>query len=87
MWHSFGDVDDFHRKDGIMREHCATVGRDPAEIERTWGAHSGLDGAAADALADAGVQHLIAGIGGDGSGYDLGAVRELIQWRDARGDA
>jgi hypothetical protein len=86
MWHSFGDADTFREKDAILREHCANADRDPAEIERTWGAHSGLDAAAADALVDAGVQHLIAGIGGDGSGYDLGRVRELIEWRDARGD-
>jgi probable F420-dependent oxidoreductase len=84
MWHSFGDVETFQEKDGILREHCANVGRDPDEIERTWGMHSGLDSAVADALADAGVQHLIIGIGGDGTGYDLGHVRELIQWRDAR---
>ena len=38
----------------------------------------------ADALADAGVQHLIVGIGGNGSGYDLGPVRELVAWRDRR---
>ncbi len=86
LWHSFGDVDAFHQKDGVLREHCADVGRDPDEIERTWGTFEGLDAAAADALADAGVQHLIHGVGGDGSGYDLGAVRELVEWRDARGE-
>ncbi len=37
-----------------------------------------------DALVEAGVQHLILGVGGDGSGYDLGRLRELVQWRDAR---
>jgi hypothetical protein len=38
----------------------------------------------ADDLADAGVQHLILGVGGDGSGYELGALRELVAWRDRR---
>ena len=38
----------------------------------------------ADSLADAGVQHLIVGIGGNGSGYDLSVLRELVAWRDAR---
>jgi probable F420-dependent oxidoreductase len=85
LWHSFGDVDTFNEKDEILRGHCADVGRDHTEIERTWGAQGGLDSAGADALADAGVQHLIQGIGGDGHGYDLGPVRELVQWRDARG--
>jgi probable F420-dependent oxidoreductase len=85
MWHSFGDADDYKRKNDILLEHCANEGRDHTEIERTWGAQGGLDSAGADALADAGVQHLIQGIGGDGHGYDLGPVRELVQWRDARG--
>jgi probable F420-dependent oxidoreductase len=85
MWHSFGDADRFREKDAILRDHCADAGRDPDAIERTWGSPQGMDSATADALVDAGVQHLIVGIGGDGSGYDLGHVRELIQWRDARG--
>ena len=86
FWHSFGDVDAFHEKNAILREHCEAEGRDPAEIEITWSARTGLDSAAADALIDAGVHHLIASAGGDGSGYDLGHVRELVQWRDARGE-
>src|SRR3954469_467838 len=36
MWHSFGDGDTFRAKDAILREHCEKVGRDQAEIERTW---------------------------------------------------
>ena len=39
---------------------------------------------AAEALAEVGVQHVIVGIGGDGDGYDLGTLRELVKWRDAR---
>src|SRR3954449_11484078 len=61
MWHSFGDADDYQRKNAILLEHCANEGRDPAEIERTWG----VDGVeAAEALAEVGVQHVIVGIGG-----------------------
>ena len=83
MWHSFGDADAFHKKNDILLGHCADVGRDPTEIERTWGVQAGtLDHA--DDLADAGVQHLILGVGGDGSGYELGALRELVAWRDRR---
>ena len=35
-------------------------------------------------LAAAGVHELTIGVGGspDGSGYDLGPLRELVQWRD-----
>src|SRR3954454_2187370 len=84
MWHSFGDAEAFRTKNEILLGHCADAGRDPAEIERTWGIHGDLL-SNADELADAGVQHLILGVGGDGSGYDLGQLRELVAWRDARG--
>jgi probable F420-dependent oxidoreductase len=87
MWHSFGDADAFRQKDAILREHCDKVGRDQSEIERTWGAREGIDAEKAEALVAAGVQHLIMGIGGDGSGYDLGPLRELAQWRDGRSEA
>lgn len=81
MWHSFGDADTFRHKDEVLREHCAAVGRDPAEIERTWGVRGDvLDHA--DELVAAGVQHIILGVGGDGRGYDLGQLRELVAWRD-----
>jgi probable F420-dependent oxidoreductase len=81
MWHGFGDADAFRQKNEILLGHCADVGRDPAEIERTWGIQAdALD--SAEELVAAGVQHLIVGIGGDGSGYDLAPLRELVAWRD-----
>jgi probable F420-dependent oxidoreductase len=85
-WHAFGDIDTYRQKDAILREHCARHGRDPDEIERTWNAR-GLDDAKANEFVEAGVTHFILGVGGDGSGYDLGALRELVQWRDNRGGA
>src|SRR6266545_4201971 len=33
IWHSFADAETLERKVGILRQHCADVGRDPAEIE------------------------------------------------------
>jgi probable F420-dependent oxidoreductase len=81
MWHSFGDAEAFKTKNDILLQHCADVGRDPAEIERTWGVHDDVT-QHVDELVAAGVQHVIVGIGGDGKGYDLGQLRELIQWRD-----
>ena len=35
-----------------------------------------------DELRDAGVTHFILGVSGSDSGYDLGRLRELVQWRD-----
>ena len=81
MWHSFGDAEAFKEKNDILLQHCADVGRDPSEIERTWGVRDNIV-EQADALVEAGVTHLITGIGGDGKGYDLGPLRELVAWRD-----
>jgi probable F420-dependent oxidoreductase len=79
IWHSFGDPDTVREKRAILAEHCANEGgRDPAEIEVSWGAQNGRW----DELLDAGVTHFILGVGGD-SGYDLGQLAELLQWRDA----
>src|ERR1700684_2998965 len=33
IWHSFGDSETLERKVGILHQHCADVGRDPAAIE------------------------------------------------------
>ncbi|MET0730483.1 MAG: LLM class F420-dependent oxidoreductase [Solirubrobacterales bacterium] len=82
MWHGFGDAEAYKAKNEILLEHCQDVGRDPSEIERTWGIQAD-DLEHADALVEAGIQHLIVGVGGDGSGYDLAAVRELVSWRNA----
>jgi probable F420-dependent oxidoreductase len=81
MWHSFGDAERYAQKNEILLQHCADIGRDPAEIERTWGG----DAEVAASLVEAGVQHVIVGVGGNGTDYDLGAVRELVAWRDERG--
>jgi probable F420-dependent oxidoreductase len=81
IWHSFGTPDVVREKREILAEHCANEGgRDPGEIEISWGAQNGDW----DELVDAGVTHLILGVSGSDSGYDLGRLRELVQWRDAR---
>jgi len=83
IWHAFGSVDVFREKSAILDRHCADEGRDPAAIERSWPARGGED---ADALREAGVTHFIVGVSGSANGYDLGPLRELVAWRDARGD-
>jgi probable F420-dependent oxidoreductase len=81
IWHSFGDPDVVREKREILAEHCANEGgRDPAEIEVSWGAQNGQW----DELRDAGVTHFVLGVSGSDSGYDLGRLEELVQWRDAQ---
>jgi len=82
QWHSGGDLDNFRTKDAILREHCEAVGRDQAEIERTWSV-GGLDQAGREALVEAGVQQVIVAAGGDGHGYDLSELRDVVAWRDS----
>lgn len=51
IWNVFGDAATLARKDGILREHCVDVGRDPARIERTVGAKIVIRDRVADAEA------------------------------------
>ncbi|HKF84749.1 MAG TPA: LLM class F420-dependent oxidoreductase [Candidatus Limnocylindrales bacterium] len=67
----FGDPQRIHHKYEVLREHCAAIGRDPAEIERSTlqTVKLATDGKAGDApaqiidwfgeLSDAGAQHVI----------------------------
>jgi probable F420-dependent oxidoreductase len=81
MWHGFGDAETYREKNEILLQHCQDVGRDETEIERTWGVEA-YDLDHAETLVEAGVTHLIVATGGDGSGYDMTALRELVAWRD-----
>jgi alkanesulfonate monooxygenase SsuD/methylene tetrahydromethanopterin reductase-like flavin-dependent oxidoreductase (luciferase family) len=36
LWHTFGPPEQMQRKIGILHQHCADVGRDPAQVE-VWG--------------------------------------------------
>jgi hypothetical protein len=81
MWHGFGDADRFRQKDEVLRRHCADVGRDPDQIERTWGVPGG-EVEHAEQLHAAGVNHLTVSVDADGSGYDMAPVRRLVEWRD-----
>jgi probable F420-dependent oxidoreductase len=83
MWHSFGDVKRYRQKADVLARHCEAVGRDPGEITRVWGVPAD-DVARAASLAEAGVTHFTVGIGGNGRGYDLAPLRELVRWRDAQ---
>ncbi len=35
LWNAYGSPDSISASDAILREHCAAIGRDPDEIERT----------------------------------------------------
>ncbi|AVH21610.1 LLM class F420-dependent oxidoreductase [Nocardia cyriacigeorgica] len=77
IWHSFGDLEVFTRKSGILGEHCATAGTDPARIERSvsWPGRN-----LAPSFLAAGATLFTVGV--SGPDYDLSRVVEAITWRD-----
>jgi probable F420-dependent oxidoreductase len=78
IWHAFGDADTMARKSAILDRHCADVGRDPAEIERSTEV-SGSPDRDGQVLVDLGISLInLAGASGD----DLGLLRDWIAWRD-----
>jgi len=82
VWNGFGDPDEAARKSAILDDWCAKVGRDPAGIERSILLGSPEQIARADEYVARGITHLM--VSGEGPDYDLGSLRELIQWRDSR---
>lgn len=81
IWHTFGDPDVIERKSAILRQHCADVGRDPAEIEFCVGTDRHPDEVGAD-LRALGVSLFT--VESSGPDYDLSGLRAWIAWRDAQ---
>ena len=80
MWHGFGDVERYRAKAAILAEHCAAVGRDPADVTHVWGIQEGRI-EAAEALVAAGATVLTVGVGGgEDADYDLTTVRRVLDW-------
>ncbi|MBM2614534.1 LLM class F420-dependent oxidoreductase [Actinoplanes sp. LDG1-06] len=80
IWHSFGDAETIERKAGILRQHCADVGRDPSEIEIST-AVQGDPSEVAPALLNLGVSLFT--VNSSGPDHDLSGLRKWLTWRDA----
>jgi alkanesulfonate monooxygenase SsuD/methylene tetrahydromethanopterin reductase-like flavin-dependent oxidoreductase (luciferase family) len=83
LWHVYGPFGKVEEKTERLREICGEVGRDPEEIELTTyympRAINGPD----DTLENyvkLGMRHLICVA--EGPTWDLGELRETLQWRD-----
>jgi probable F420-dependent oxidoreductase len=80
IWHGFGDAETLAHKNQVLNGWCERIGRNPAEIERSTAARSGPD-ELGESLVDIG-ERLIT-ISTDGrTGFDLGLVRDWIQFRN-----
>src|SRR6202007_1097385 len=82
----FGGPEQIHHKYEVLREHCATIGRDPDEIERSTLQTINLRRHAASEivdwfgeLADAGAQAVIASVAGIEDPAQLEAIgRDIV---------
>ena len=82
IWHSFASAEEFPAKAQVLAQHCETVGRDPATIERSASAGNGSAVIGnAEALVGLGVTMLT--VGCDGPDYDLSDAEALCRWRDS----
>jgi probable F420-dependent oxidoreductase len=81
LWNAFGDPDTARHKCEVLDRWCREVGRDPREIERTIAfRRDRMDTVDLDAYAAIGITELILARGGPE--WDIGLLRELLQWRD-----
>ena len=83
-WHVFGDPETASHKASVLNDWCARVGRDPNEIERSIGVNADNLGVTEE-FVTRGFTHFTIGVGAPD--FDMGPIRELVQWRDSRAKA
>jgi len=83
IWHSFAGGEVLAHKTEVLEEHCAAVGRDPAEIERS--VLVGGDPETSDPELALGVTLFV--VRNPGPAFDFGELRDWLAWRDERNAA
>ncbi len=79
-WHSFGGIDTFEHKSAILAEHCAAVGRDFGEIERSVTIRGAVE-ADAERYREAGARlFVISGDVREAEGREW--IARWLAWRD-----
>ncbi len=82
IWHGFGNADVIRHKNQVLDKHCADIGRDPSDIERSADAKASTP-EMGDELVEAGATLITLGFDGQ-TDYDLTPVTEWVAWRDER---
>ena len=80
LWNGFGPAEKWEHKNNVLTRWCETVGRDPAEIERTVAVNKKDVPGNLDTFTEAGATHIILGMG---EPWDYDLVGKLVSWRDA----
>jgi probable F420-dependent oxidoreductase len=79
IWHSFGPLEEFRRKNELLKRLAADAGRDEAGIER---AMAWIDAKTADAFVGEGVTLFTTEIHPNRNGYDFSELEAMLTWRD-----
>ena len=83
IWHGFGDAETIAHKHEVLDGHCAAIGRDPGEIERSAAADADArPDVAGEALYAAGTRLVTLSAGGPD--FDLSHVADWLAWRDEK---
>ena len=90
IWHGFTTVETYPAAAAILDDHCAAVGRDPANVERSAGVEDnsgvrrgeGTAGLIANAAGLTALGVTLLTVGCNGPDYDLTAAEALCKWRD-----
>ncbi|HEV2637630.1 MAG TPA: LLM class F420-dependent oxidoreductase [Actinocrinis sp.] len=75
LWNAFGPPENFARKNQILNDWCAELGRDPLEIDRTCMINT-ADVDNVEAFLEAGATHIIYGLD---TPFDLKPVEKLLE--------
>jgi probable F420-dependent oxidoreductase len=78
IWHSFEPIEEFRRKNDLLKRLATDAGRDEVGIER---ATAWTDAKTADAFVDEGVTLFTTEIHPDAHGYDFSELETMLAWR------
>src|SRR5436190_9158242 len=80
IWHGWGDAETLAHKHAVLDDWCASIGRDPTEIERSSGIGTNDPESYGPSLMAVGTRLFTVSAGGPT--FDLGRLRAWVEWRD-----